>query len=299
MSSQAGLLTTYRHGWQTRGISAYALAMGILAFYFILYFTSWLDEPAYAVMLPIAELLAGGALSPEANALLHDWTAKWYLYGLLYTVGVIVGGVYFLRRHGNNKYHRYRTFSLMAVQLVLAFLVPFWMTLFTQRDFYFSYLWPLKIEYFYPDKIFAYPVAFALFSFIASLIVVPILALTIGKRFYCSWVCGCGGLAETAGEPFRHLTSKSTRSWRFEQVAIHTVLFLAIATTAIVLIRWGIHQPGSPFDDFAVKVQSVYGFIVVTMLSGAVAVAGVSSGSSNRGGDEDVAAVEFYCGRLP
>jgi hypothetical protein len=32
----------------------------------------------------------------------------------------------------------------------------------------------------------------------------PYSNLFYGKRWYCSWVCGCGGLAETAGDSFRH-----------------------------------------------------------------------------------------------
>jgi polyferredoxin len=37
-------------------------------------------------------------------------------------------------------------------------------------------------------------------------IISPILTYFYGKRWYCSWVCGCGGLAETAGDSFRHLS---------------------------------------------------------------------------------------------
>jgi hypothetical protein len=29
-------------------------------------------------------------------------------------------------------------------------------------------------------------------------------------------VCGCGGLAETAGDSFRHLSSKTETSWKIE-----------------------------------------------------------------------------------
>jgi hypothetical protein len=35
--------------------------------------------------------------------------------------------------------------------------------------------------------------------------------LFLWKRWYCSWVCGCGGLAETAGDSFRHQTKPETR----------------------------------------------------------------------------------------
>ena len=40
------------------------------------------------------------------------------------------------------------------------------------------------------------------------LIVTPFLSYLVGKRWYCSWICGCGGLAETAGDSFRQLSSK-------------------------------------------------------------------------------------------
>jgi polyferredoxin len=51
---------------------------------------------------------------------------------------------------------------------------------------------------------------------LVMLVAFPLLAYAFGKRFYCSWVCGCGGLANTAGEPFRHLSSKSAKAWRIE-----------------------------------------------------------------------------------
>ena len=44
---------------------------------------------------------------------------KWTLYGLLYTLAMIAGGVFFLRRHGNSRYERIRTLSVLSVQVVL------------------------------------------------------------------------------------------------------------------------------------------------------------------------------------
>jgi len=56
-----------------------------------------------------------------------------------------------------------------------------------------------------------------------------------GKRWYCSWVCGCGGLAETAGDPWRHLSDKSMTAWKIERWMIHAVLlFSFIMTIAVV-----------------------------------------------------------------
>jgi hypothetical protein len=44
------------------------------------------------------------------------------------------------------------------------------------------------------------------------------------ESWYCSWVCGCGGLAETAGDSYRHLSSKTDTSWKIERWMIHSVL---------------------------------------------------------------------------
>jgi polyferredoxin len=45
-----------------------------------------------------------------------------------------------------------------------------------------------------------------IFGIALIFIISPILTYFYGKRWYCSWVCGCGGLAETAGDSFRQLS---------------------------------------------------------------------------------------------
>jgi len=66
-------------------------------------------------------------------------------------------------------------------------------------------------------------------------VITPILTYKYGKRWYCSWVCGCGGLAETAGDSFRHLSDKSQFAWKVERWVIHSVLvFVIVMTTAVI-----------------------------------------------------------------
>ena len=251
MMYQHGLLSTYRRSLRSRGLSAWLLGGVILIFYILTYFSEVFTPTAIALGLK----------------------NKWWLYGAIYSIAMVGGGIYFLKHHGNNRYHRIRTTVLIAVQILLAFCLPFAMALFGKREFYFSYLWPLKIDYFYPGTIFEYPVLIALYSFLGSLILFPLLAVTVGKRFYCSWICGCGGLAETLGDPWRHLSDKSTKAWKFEQVSIHTVLLLALGTTALVLINWAIGQQHPTFSNIAFKVQEYYGLVVGALLSGVFAVA--------------------------
>ena len=128
-------------------------------------------------------------------------------------------------------------------QLGFAFLIPAFLTALNKPDFYFSYFWPLKYEYLFPSKInYLTNSAGALGYFMVfwgaamTFIAIPILTYFFGKRWYCSWVCGCGGLAETLGDPFRQLSDKSLRAWKFERYSVHLVLVFVAITTALLWI---------------------------------------------------------------
>lgn len=181
---QSGLLKTYRSNLQSRGHWAWILSLMLFGFYVLIYFSSVFD--------PVASKLGLGS--------------RWTLYGLMYTIAVAGGGIFFLRKHGNSRYQRNRTLSVIFFQTIFAFSIPLFMELFEQKGFMFSIFWPLKIDYFSPAYILEYPLPAILFAFWGSLILVPVLAFFFGKRWYCSWVCGCGGLAETAGDSFRGKT---------------------------------------------------------------------------------------------
>jgi len=154
---------------------------------------------------------------------------------------------------------------------VLAFSIPFAMALFGQKDFFASYLWPLKIEYFYPDTILEFPVYLVLYSFFGSLLAFPVLAFLYGKRFYCSWICGCGGLANTFGDPWRHLSDKSTPAWRFELIAVHGVMILAFGLTILVSLDAAMGTKLG-LGAFTGELRSFYQFVVVSFLSGIIGV---------------------------
>src|SRR5688572_28532530 len=187
-------MSTYREPWRNRGVAAWALSLGLIIFYCVLYWTEWLEPVADALHL----------------------RNKWFLYGALYSVAMIGGAIYYLSRHGNALYNRVRIATNVAIQVLLAWTVPFVLDIVQGRDFYPSYFWPLKIEYLYPHTLQAMRVYFAVYTVVGALLVAPLLALVLGNRWYCSWVRGCGALANTFGDPWRHLTASSSRSWRFE-----------------------------------------------------------------------------------
>lgn len=247
---QNGFLQTYRRGWRARNWSAYLLAGLFFLFYVVLYYTE--------VFTPLAQAMGLGS--------------KWYFYGAIYTLLVGAGALRLLRQQGNSRYQTLRLTVNFGVQATFGFALPFVMEHLGARAYYFSYMWPLKIEYFYPSEILNYPPILMAYSVLASLVVVPVCTVLYGKRWYCSWVCGCGALANTMGDPWRHLSSKTARSWRIEKWSIHSVLLLAILTTGMVVANWFVGPAHPTFSKVAFEVQSLYGFIIGFVLAAAVGV---------------------------
>lgn len=213
------------------------------------------------------------------NGEIDNWEhfgSRWTLYGLLYTTAVLIGGVWVSYKYRHNRYQLVRTAVVMFVQTSFAFSVPILLKFFGHPEFYFSYFWPLKIDYLDPRNFGYYGELkvsgveiLVLYSFFGSLLLVPVMTLLFGKRWYCSWVCGCGGLANTFGEPWRHLSNKSALAWKIEKVTIHTVLAVAIASTAVWFAS-AVLPESSGLGNLAAGFRKWYGLIVVAALSGAV-----------------------------
>ena len=109
---QAGLVDTFQHPARTRGGLAWLLSALLLVSYLLLYLG---PIPALGLHLDVFQKLA------EAVHL----SSKWTLYGLLYTVAMILGGAYFLSRYGRNSpYQRVRTIVVVLVQIVFGFSLP-------------------------------------------------------------------------------------------------------------------------------------------------------------------------------
>jgi ferredoxin-type protein NapH len=248
LQAQQGLMRTYRQPWRNRGLAGWLISAGLIAFYCVLYWTDWLDRPAQILFL----------------------RNKWYLYGALYSVGMVVGGIWYLSQHGNSRYNQLRIATNVSVQIVLAWSLPFVLELIGQPGYYFSYFWPLSYDKLFPETLQSLPPYLAAYTVIGAFVIAPGASVLFGKRWYCSWVCGCGALANTFGDPWRHLTASDSRSWRFEKVAIHTVLLIALLMTAIVMGGQLLHFKSEAFYQVANSVKSWYGFLVGAVLAGVV-----------------------------
>lgn len=221
--------------------------------------------------------LAGGIalVDPLARALRDAPADKWFFYTVAYTTAVTLMGIRMGWRYRHNRYHLLRTASVVFWQGSFGFVVPMLLAHAGQKEQYLSYFWPLKPEYLLPFQTSGYwdggtvSRAMVLWGLLMSFVAVPVLTWRYGKRWYCSWVCGCGALAETVGDPWRQLSDKGVTAWRVERVSIHAVLVLI---TGITVFLWTHEALGRPWlsDGGSELFWRWYGFYIVAGFAGVV-----------------------------
>ncbi|RFP63730.1 4Fe-4S binding protein [Hymenobacter lapidiphilus] len=258
----------------SRGAVAWITGIVLTGFYVILYWFSSPDDQGN--FGPLNQLVH--ALDPFSQALRNKPSDQWFLYGAFYTLAILVMGVRGLLKYRHSPYHLIRTGSLMFFQLGFAFLLPGLLLAFQRPEFYFSYFWPLKQDYLFPDTVGyllkdggpALGVFMVFWTAVISFVATPVLTYFFGKRWYCSWVCGCGGLAETAGDPYRQLSDKSRTAWRWEVRIIYTVLGLIVALTALLWV--GASGAVPALQGITQPLSQAYGFAIGAVFSGVIGV---------------------------
>lgn len=271
-----------------RGAVAWLTAVVLTGFYVVLYWFS--DNDGQGNFGPLNQLIH--SLDPVSEALRRRPADQWFLYGTFYTLAVLLMGARALWKYRHSPYQRLRTISVMVAQLGLAFLLPGLLLAFQKPEYYFSYFWPLKYDYLFPGTVSyllrdggpGLGVFMVFWGLLMAVVATPILTYFFGKRWYCSWVCGCGGLAETAGDPYRHLADKSRQAWRWEVRLIYPILGFIVLVTALlwlgaagVLPAWFTtpRPPGLPLLGGLSPVDGlgkVYGFFIGSVFSGVIGV---------------------------
>ena len=192
------------------------------------------------------------------------WNRPWsFWYTVLYTVIMTVFGLQAMKRWGFAKRDRFQIWryaSLISFQWIFFFLIPEflfrwaveyqWVGARLAHDPVFAgqawrayglvYAWPLFFYTFFgnPHQVWV------VWGLVLAFVIIPVLVLFHGKR-YCSWICGCGGLAETLGDRWRHLAPKGKTSVRWEFMN-GIVLAAAAVVTVLVLARDLLHIAGKP-----------------------------------------------------
>lgn len=263
-----------------RGILGWFLGIFLTSFYVALYwFPQYLglgvDGGANSGLIkffdPLSMLFKGQAAS------------QWFVYGTIYTLAIISLGIKFLYKYRHNRYQLIRTAVVIASQLFLAYLIPEILEGFSNPSHYFAKdiknMWPLNYYFFHEwhvNNMVEHGGNLGMFYFVWGillfLVFTPIITYYVGKRWYCSWVCGCGGLAETAGDSFRHLSSKKVSAWKLERYMIHGVMVLAFIMTIASLQGYLFNK--STFLGFEVysTFQKPYGFLIGAAFSGVIGV---------------------------
>lgn len=245
-----------------RGAIAWGVAILMTGFYIILYWFPTYLEGLIRMMDPLSMLIRNKSAD------------HWFLYGALYTLAVLVMGIRFIAKYKYSRYQVIRTISVMFFQLGFAFLIPAFLMKLNQPEFYFSYFWPLKYSYLFPNDVNYLiesgniGVFMVFWGLVMTFIATPILTYNYGKRWYCSWVCGCGALAETLGDPYRQLSDKSLKAWKIERWMVHSVLVFVTLTTALLWLNsW---KSGTILGDASGLFAQWYGFFIGSIFSGVI-----------------------------
>jgi polyferredoxin len=187
-----------------------------------------------------------------------------FWYTVAYTAVMTVFGVQAMKRWGFDRKDRFqiwRYVSLLSFQWIFFFLVPEFLFQYAVkyewvgglakdpvfagqawRSYGIVYAWPLFFYTFFgsPHQVWV------VWGVILSFGLIPLLVLFHGKR-YCSWICGCGGLAETLGDRWRHYAPKGRKSIAWE--GMNTVVLAAAAViTLMMLARDVVHLLRAPAE---------------------------------------------------
>ncbi|MFT5262125.1 MAG: polyferredoxin [Polaribacter sp.] len=235
----------------------------LILFYILLYWAPHYITNWIALVDPLSRFLSGNAAS------------QWFLYGFLYTIIVIVMGIRMIAKYRHNRYQMIRTTSVMFFQTAFAFLIPEMMVRLNQPWYDFKNIWPLNYTFFFDWNINQlissgnFGIFMLVWGIVLALIGVPLFTYFFGKRWYCSWVCGCGGLAETMGDPYRQLSDKSVKAWKYERYIIHGVLLFAVLMTIGVLYSYFTGNKQLLFLNTD-TVRQWYGFLIGSAFAGVV-----------------------------
>ncbi|MBK9270948.1 MAG: 4Fe-4S binding protein [Saprospiraceae bacterium] len=256
----------------SRGWLAWILAFLLTVFYVLLY---W-----YPQYLGLRESSNSGLIAlfdPLSRFLKNQDASQWFVYGVLYTWAILIFGIKYIWKYRHSKYQIVRTISVMFFQFAFAFLLPELMLRLNLPYNDLKNMWPLNYYFFDGWRLNELLQAgniggwMLVWGILMVVLISPVLTYLYGKRWYCSWVCGCGGLAETAGDSFRQLSDKSISAWKIERYLVYSILVIVLIMTAGVLYSYFTGQETFLFIQTA-ALRSWYGFLIGAAFSGVIGV---------------------------
>ena len=253
----------YHENATNRGWIAWFVFIFLVSFYLILYFRSEYAVNWTYLLDPISESLSG---NPAGH---------WFVYGFMYCVVMTVMAVRMYIKYRHNLYQMVRTTSVLFFQIVFAFLIPEIMVRLQMPYYDFKNAFPLDYDFFFSWNLKelmssgGIGLFILVWGIVLTLIIVPVMVYFFGKRWYCSWVCGCGGLAETLGDPYRQHSSKSLFSWKVERWLVHLVLVFAVMMTLLTLYSF-FTESNMVIGIKTQSVQNTYSLLIGSFFAGVI-----------------------------
>lgn len=247
----------------SRGWVAWLVFSWLVGFYIVLYFFPDYTTNWTLILDPVSEALSGKPAS------------RWFVYGFLYCWAMLLMGVRMVVKYRHNRYQLVRTASVLFFQVAFAFLIPEILGRLNMPQQDFKNIWPLNYSFFFDWNINAMldqgtlGIFMLVWGVLLVIVAVPLFVYLYGKRWYCSWVCGCGGLAETLGDPYRQHSDKSLKSWKIERWLIHGVLVFAVVMTGATLYTYFTGVQKVLFVE-TWQFQRAYGFLVGSVFAGVI-----------------------------
>ncbi len=207
---------------------------------------------------------------------IHIDPVFWYAFA--YAMIMSIFGLKAYRRWGvkyNDSYQKLRFASLIVTQWTLGFIIPaiimYWvhhkvgdnMWLGKAGNYWHAFGLELAFPLYFNIFFFDVGLFYLIYGMLSTFVIIPIISIFHGKR-YCTWFCGCGGLAETLGDRWRHLAPKGRVSRRWEWMN-QVVLIWAFVAAGFVITRtgFGLYVGSEAFNakGWAASAISSYGWI--------------------------------------
>ena len=253
----------YHSSLTNRGWVAWIVLIYLVSIYLFLYFAPQYLANVVLLVDPISEFLSGNP------------AGQWFLYGFIYCVAMTLMAVRMYVKYRHNRYQIFRTTVVLFFQIAFAFIIPEILVRFNMPYYDFKNAWPLDYDFFFKWNIDSLMASGSMGMFmlfwgtLLTLVIVPVMVYFYGKRWYCSWVCGCGGLAETLGDPYRQNSDKSMKAWKFERWIIHSVLVFAVVMTLVTLYTFFTGANSVLWID-TYSIQKTYGLLIGSIFSGVI-----------------------------
>jgi len=226
----------------------------------------------------------GGAFADRANllgVLKVSLGEPGFYYSLAYTLAIVVFGIRRIRRR-KTPYVKAQTLTLMAVQSIPLFLLPYVLLPWAGNNGWFDggALGAVADELFptvtYTEhgreywRAFGFVLAWPLFmwnvfthqpmwgwlaiSMVQTFVIIPLIIWRWGKGAYCGWICSCGAMAETMGDAHRH---KMPHGPVWNRVNMIGQVFLGVAMLMLItrVLSW-------------VWPESIFGTVFMFLLKG-------------------------------